>query len=75
MKTETGNVQMEINALIDQYRVRCLWFLREDYYPADGKDALRILNYIKQYGDLEAFRRASTLAKWLSLHSSEKFAV
>ena len=75
MKTRTGNLQEEVNALIDQYRARCLWFLREDYYPVDREDTLRVLDYIKRYGDLEAFRRASTLAEWLSPHSSEKFAV
>ena len=72
---ETGNLQKEMNALIDHYRARCLWFLREDYYPVDREDMLRILDYIKRYGDLEAFRRASTLAEWLSTHSSERFAV
>ena len=72
--TEKGRFYRELNALIDQYRVQCLWFLREDHYPENQEDALRILGYIKRYGDLEAFRRASTLAGWLSAHSSERSA-
>lgn len=72
---ETGSLHKEVDALINQYRARCLWFLREDYYPVGTEDMLRILDYIKRYGDLEAFRRASTLAEWLSTHSSERSAV
>ena len=72
---ETGHLQKEVNALIDQYRARCLWFLREDDYPVDREDMLRTLDYIKRYGDLEAFHRASTLAAWLSTPSSGRSAV
>jgi hypothetical protein len=63
---ETEALQKEINALIDEYRARCLWFLQKNYYPLNREDTLRVLDYIKRYGDLEAFRRASTLAEWLS---------
>jgi len=72
---EAGSLQVEVKALIDQYRARCLWFLREDHFPADRADMLRILGYVQRYGDLEAFRRASTLIEWLSTHSSEQSAV
>ena len=41
---ETGHLQKEVNALIDQYRARCLWFLREDYYPVEALDLPRVSN-------------------------------
>lgn len=75
MKNDSDQLQEEVDALIDQYRARCLWFLREDYYPVSREDTLRVLDYIKRYGDLEAFRRASVLTQWLSPHSSERSAV
>ena len=28
----------ELRGLVDEYRSRCLWFLREDYYPATRDD-------------------------------------
>lgn len=75
MKNDFDPLLKEVSALIDQYRARCLWFLREDYYPVSREDALRVLDHIKRYGDLEAFRRASVLAQWLSPHSNERSAV
>ncbi|MEW6749888.1 MAG: hypothetical protein AB1505_02805 [Candidatus Latescibacterota bacterium] len=75
MQLEASDLRREVNALVDQYRTRCLWFLREDHYLADHEDLLRILGYIKRYGDLEAFRRASRLGEWLSHHSSAQSAV
>lgn len=64
------NLQRQINQLVDAYRDRCLWFLRADYYPTDRADALRALDYIKRYGDREAFRKAGELYQWLSPNSS-----
>jgi hypothetical protein len=26
-------IQTKVRELIDEYRARCLWFLRADYYP------------------------------------------
>lgn len=75
MNNENNRIQQEVNALIDQYRTRCLWFIKEDYYPAGREDTLKILDYIKRYGDREAFHQASTLATWLSPHSNEPSAV
>ncbi len=60
----------EVNRLVDQYRVRCLWFLRADYYPATLEERLRVLAYIERHGDREAFRRAARLKRWLSPDSS-----
>ena len=59
-----------VNALVDEYRTRCLWFLREDYYPKTQDDALRVLEYIERHGDVTAFQKAATLRQWLLQNSS-----
>jgi hypothetical protein len=59
-----------IDALVDEYRTRCLWFLRSDYYPKTLEERLRILRYIERYGDREAYRRAAETRRWLSRNSS-----
>lgn len=59
-----------MDRLLDEYRVRCLWFLRPDYHPATTEERVRVLGYIERHGDREAFRRAATLKRWLSPPSS-----
>lgn len=66
--------EQAVDALVDEYRQRCLWFLREDYYPSSLQERLRVLDYIQRHGDREAFRRAAEVRKWLSPSSSEKSA-
>lgn len=59
-----------LRALIDEYRARCLWFLRPDYYPATEAEALRVLDAIERHGDRAAFQRSSEIRQWLSQSSS-----
>ena len=59
-----------VHRLVDEYRTRCLWFLRPDYYPSSLQERLRVLGYIERQGDREAFRRAATLKRWLLPDSS-----
>jgi hypothetical protein len=59
-----------VNRLVDEFRARCLWFLRPGYYPSTREERLRVLAYIERHGDREAFRRAATLKRWLSPTSS-----
>jgi hypothetical protein len=59
-----------IDRLIDENRLRCLWFLRADYYPATDDERLRVLEYIERYGDRDAYRRATELRRWLLPHSN-----
>jgi len=66
MNEDEKTVMQSVNALVDEYRTRCLWFLREDYYPQTPTDALRVLEYIERHGDVSAFRKAVTLQQWLS---------
>jgi hypothetical protein len=56
------DLRRQINQLVDEYRDRCLWFLRADYYPTDLPDVPRTLDYIRRYGDREAFRRAGGIS-------------
>jgi len=66
--------EQAVDALVDQYRHRCLWFLREDYYPATDPERLKVLDYIQRHGDSEAFRRAAEVRQWYSAGSSARSA-
>lgn len=73
MEPGTGSAAA-VNALVDEYRTRCLWFLRPDWYPATLEDRLRALEYIERRGDNTAFQRARALREWLSRNSREASA-
>jgi len=60
---------------VDEYRARCLWFLREDYYPSDTQSMLRALSYMQRYGDREAYHKVQGLRRWLSQNSNELSAI
>jgi hypothetical protein len=59
-----------IRQLVDDYRERCLWFLRADFYPATPEEAERVIEAVQRHGDREGFRRAARIREWLSLPSS-----
>lgn len=59
-----------LRALIDQYRTRCLWYMREGYYPTTNDEVLLVLDAIQRHGDVEAFKRAGVLRQWVSATSS-----
>ena len=65
MDPDAADVAESINRLVDEYRTRCLWFLRPDYYPATREEQLSVLGYVERYGDVMAFRRAARLRQWL----------
>jgi len=70
-----GEVPEVVDRLVDEYRQRCLWFLRSEYYPVTDTERLQVLEYIERYGDREAFRRAAKIRRWLSQTSSARSAV
>ena len=74
MSDVNEDIRRQVYALVDAYRDRCLWFLREDYYPTEAADMLRTLDYIRRYGDLDAFRQAGVLCQWLSANSNKPCA-
>jgi uncharacterized protein (DUF3820 family) len=65
---------LALRELVDEYRSRCLWFLRRDYYPGTVAEALRVLDAIERHGDRDAFRRSARIRLWLSPPSSAKSA-
>jgi hypothetical protein len=60
----------QVHDLVDEYRTRCLWFLRDDYYPQTPAEACRVLESIERHGDRAAFQKAATLRQWLLQNSS-----
>ena len=75
MHENTTAVMRSVNALVDDYRASCLWFLREDYYPQTLAEACRVLESIERHGNVTAFRKAAELRQWLSQNSSVASAV
>ena len=61
----------EAQRFIEEQRVRCLWFLRQDYRPTTSEQLLRALRYIERYGDREAYVKARQFKLWLSQLSNE----
>ena len=59
-----------VNRLVDEYRLRCLWFLRSDDYPATDAQRFQVLADIQRHGDHEAFHREAEVRQWLSRTSS-----
>jgi len=68
------SLEAELRRLVDEYRSRCLWFLRPDFYPTSKAERDRVLTLIVQRGDGQAFRRVAELRAWLSRSSSETSA-
>lgn len=64
----------EIDALVDECRDDCLWYVRPGYYPAADDERLRVLDSIRRHADLARFKKAARLKAWLSLHSSSASA-
>jgi hypothetical protein len=63
-----------LHTLVDEYRNRCLWFLAPGYYPESASEQLRVLDSIQRHGDLDAFKRAGEVKRWVLAHSSEASA-
>ena len=66
------DIEKQLAELIERYRLRCLWFLAEDFVPETHEQAVRVLEYIERYGDREGFVQARRLKQWLSRSISEK---
>ena len=67
----TESVRAELDRLVDEYRSRCLWFLKEDYTPRTAAEIANVLRQIEIHGDLSAFQRVANIRRWLSRDSSE----
>ena len=74
MTNETDPITAAMRSLVDDYRTRCLWFLRPDYYPMTRNEHLKVLDYVQRYGDRAAHVRAATVRAWLFQTSSVESA-
>ena len=63
------NIPEQMATLVEEYRDRCLWFLRPDYSPTTPEEMRHVLELIERYGDRAAFERAEEIKAWLSPHS------
>lgn len=64
------DVAEAVRRLADEYRDRCLWFLRADFAPATPGELERVLDSIERYADLAGYRQARALKRWLSATTS-----
>lgn len=71
---DRAKIIREIDALVDESRDDCLWFVRPGYYPAGDDERLRVLDSIQRHADLARFKKAARLKAWLSAHSSSASA-
>jgi hypothetical protein len=67
-------VARDVDALVDECRVSCLWYMPADYYPASDDERWTVLDLIQQRADLATFKRAGELKRWLSPTSSDASA-
>jgi hypothetical protein len=72
--THDPALDAEVRSFVDDYRERCLWFIRADYYPSTPDEILRVLRWIRARGDRKAFQRAGKIEEWLSRTFNEKSA-
>ena len=70
MSAKPPTADTALRALVDEYRDRCLWFLRRDYYPTTADEIQRVLEAIQRQGDREGFQRAAEIRQWLLPPSS-----
>lgn len=63
-----------LRRFVDEYRDRCLWFLRQSFYPTTAAEWGRVLDSIERHGDREAFVRVARVRAWLSRRTSDASA-
>ena len=60
-----------ISFFVKEQKDRCLWFLDEDFVPKTKAQCLRALEYIRRYGDRDAYVKAGEMKSWLCRNFSE----
>lgn len=58
-----GSEQMR--SLVEDYRAMCFWNFSEDFMPSTREQVILALDAVERYGDLNAYRRAGEIRKWL----------
>lgn len=64
MELDAESAISQVRALVEEYRERCLWHLRPDFYPKNVAEALSVLRAIEAHGDSAGYRRAAALRRW-----------
>jgi hypothetical protein len=64
------SIAEQVAVLVEEYRDRCLWFLRPDYLPTTPDEMWHVLELIERYGDRAGFQRAEEIKTCLLPHSS-----
>ena len=59
-------IMKAVHRLVEDNRLQCLWFMKEDYFPASAREADRALAEIEMHGERQAWTEARTLRIWLS---------
>ena len=55
----------EYRSVVADYRDTCLWFAKDVFAPKDRLQLEQILLAIETNGDMDAFKRAGRIRKWL----------
>jgi hypothetical protein len=63
----------ELRSLIDKYRSVCFWNFADDFMPKNERQLHVAIDNLERYGDMEAYRRAGRIKKWLSQISSPAY--
>jgi len=75
MQMQRDEILEGIDELVAGNRDQCLWFWRDNFFPADDPMRLKALEYIQRHGTREAALRAAQLTRWLLRTSSGTSAV
>jgi hypothetical protein len=55
------NTDKKIMDFVDEQRMSCLWYMPDNYYPANTARKLAVLRKIQSYGNLDAYKKAGKL--------------
>lgn len=64
-ETTSSNIREQVLSLWKRNRLRCGWFLREDFCPETADDFARCLTLLQQHGDRKTYVMARKLRKCL----------
>lgn len=70
-RTVSPQILAAVHRLVEANRLRCLWFMKEDFLPRSAEEADRALARIEIHGDRQAWAEARELRAWLSRTTSE----
>jgi len=54
-----------VKSAIADYRSMCFWNMAEDFYPKNREQLLIAVDCLEKYGNMDAYRRAGRIRKWL----------